>query len=165
MAAAILLVITAAFSHPEYRVERSITVPISREKIFPLIGDLNRWSEWSPWTNGDPTVKFKAIDPITTVGSKLEWTSERNGFGGIEVTHLSPPERLGYRLAFGDWNSTSSGEISISTIHPGESRIEWSMVGRNDFSARLFWLLFRFQGTLEADFDRGLQQLRDQANR
>ena len=40
----------------EFHVERSIVIDAPREQIHVLVGDLQRWPDWTPWQEGDPSI-------------------------------------------------------------------------------------------------------------
>ncbi len=44
-------------------VERSITIKAKAIDIFPYVNDLEKWPEWSPWEEDDPTI-------VTTRGDR-----------------------------------------------------------------------------------------------
>lgn len=45
--------IFAATKPNTFRVERSMSINASAEKVFALINDFKRWGEWSPWDKKD----------------------------------------------------------------------------------------------------------------
>lgn len=52
-----VLLIFAATKPDTFRVERTASIKAPLEKIFPLINDFHRWSDWSPWEKLDPALK------------------------------------------------------------------------------------------------------------
>lgn len=41
----------------QYHVERSLVTKAKAESVFPLVSDLRRFPEWSPWEKLDPGMK------------------------------------------------------------------------------------------------------------
>lgn len=60
---AVILVVgiltVAAFRPDEFRVERSVQVNAPAEKILPLVSDLHKGVDWSPFEKTDPAMKRK----------------------------------------------------------------------------------------------------------
>lgn len=144
----------------EYSVIRTASIRAPREAVFPWIADLSRWPEWSPWKARDGSVIFKPSERTTGPGAKLEWTSEQNSVGGFELVEVVPNERVVYRLFFDDWTSDSRGRIELRSLSPEETEVAWTMYGTHEFSARVFWIVFRFEKGIAEDFDQGLELLK-----
>ncbi len=55
LVAAVVVIVGGAYLLPgQVRVERATLVKATPEAIYPLVGDLKRFNEWSPWANLDP---------------------------------------------------------------------------------------------------------------
>ena len=53
----VALLLFAATKPNSFRVQRSITIHASQEKVFSLINDLRSWDTWSEDNAGDGTVQ------------------------------------------------------------------------------------------------------------
>ena len=53
----VALLVFAATRPNSFRVQRSITIHASQEKVFSLINDLHSWEAWSADNEGDGTVQ------------------------------------------------------------------------------------------------------------
>jgi len=55
LAAIIVLLLLFAATKPDtFRVERSVVINASPEKIIPQITDFHKWTDWSPYEKLDP---------------------------------------------------------------------------------------------------------------
>ena len=66
---------------PKTRVEKSITIAASAEKVKSIITDFNHWEHWSPWLILEP--ECKAI--VSADGKMQEWDGKRIGAGKMEI--------------------------------------------------------------------------------
>ncbi len=73
----VALLLFAATKPNSFRVQRSITIHASQEKVFSLINDLRSWDAWSEDNAGDGTVQKIYSGPASGVGAAAEW----NGSG------------------------------------------------------------------------------------
>ena len=80
----------------EARVERSIDIAASPDKVFAIAANLRRVPEWSPWIEVDPQTKFTFEGPEQGVGQVMRWTSNNPmvGSGTLTLTEASPNARL-----------------------------------------------------------------------
>ena len=66
----VILLLVAAFFLPRHvTVARSIEIDAAPAEIYPLVADLRRTSEWSPWLELDPDTE---LDPETE-NVLLDW--------------------------------------------------------------------------------------------
>lgn len=69
-----------------WKVERSILIAAPAEKIVPLVVDLKRWQDWSPWTRAmDPALRNIYEGQQDGVGAKWSWLGPQMGSGKIEI--------------------------------------------------------------------------------
>lgn len=62
-------------------VERSIVISVPREMVFPLVNEVKRYQEWSPWAELDPQTQYTYDGPAAGVGSKMTWNSKAENVG------------------------------------------------------------------------------------
>jgi hypothetical protein len=91
IAIAVVGVLAYATTKPDtFRVERSITVNATPEKIFPLINDFRAWREWSPYEDRDPDLKRTYSQPASGKGAVYSWDGNSNvGSGRMEILEAS----------------------------------------------------------------------------
>ena len=50
LAVAVRVVLGLSATQPDsFTVQRSIQIKAAPDKIYPLVADFHRWTEWSPW--------------------------------------------------------------------------------------------------------------------
>ena len=86
----------------QYRVERSVVTKAKAEAVFPLVSDLRRFPEWSPWEKLDPGMKKTFGGSGPGKGQSYEWSSPKDevGSGRMTVTESKPNERVDIKLEF-----------------------------------------------------------------
>src|SRR5262245_39149934 len=99
---AIVAVLSDAAVKPDtFRVQRSTMIKAQPEKIFPLLNDLHKWREWSPYEKPDSTVKRLLIGPESGKGAVYEWDNNgKAGKGRMEIVDSAPPFRIAIEIDF-----------------------------------------------------------------
>src|ERR1700754_3890560 len=85
--AVVVVVLFLALMKPStFRVERSVTVNASPEKVAALIDDFHQWDAWSPWAKLDPAMKTTYSGPASGPGAVYEWEgNSKVGKGRMEI--------------------------------------------------------------------------------
>lgn len=74
VALVVAAVLALAVSKPKtFHRQRSITIKASPDKIFALVNDLHRWSDWSPRDKDDPSIRRTLTGAAAGVGAASEW--------------------------------------------------------------------------------------------
>ncbi len=150
----------------EFEVTREATIPAPRERIYDLLVDFRRWTEWSPWEDIDPNLYREYSGAPTGPGAKYEWAGNRKaGAGRMEITAADPPGRVEIALEFlKPFKSRSTTTFTIAEADGG-SRVTWRMVGPKTFMTRLMGVFMSMDKMVGPDFEKGLAQLADAAQR
>lgn len=140
-------------------VERTDLVRARPQTLLPLIAELPRWVEWSPWEGTDPAMTREYTGEPGTVGSTYRWQGNRRaGAGSMRVDEVQP-DGVGIHLVFTrPFRSTSSIRFVLTPEGDG-TRVVWRMESPKTFFSR-FFSLDRLVG---GDFEKGLRQLRQVA--
>ncbi len=144
---------------PRYRhVERSAELAASRERIWPLVEQTRRWSEWSPWYAKDPAMKLSYAGPASGAGAEWSWDSDSQGRGRMRFEQVDAPRRLAYRLDFETMGSTATGDLTLEPRGTG-THVTWRFdtdLGLNPLSR---WFGLGLDRMVGRDFERGLAKL------
>jgi hypothetical protein len=144
-----------------YRVVRGVEVGASPEAVYPLVGDLARWKEWSPWATRDPRMETTFSTATTGVGAWTEWRSESQGGGRAEIVEARAPERMCYRMMYAGVAAPTEGTFELVGTGGGRgTHITWTSeakLGWNPLNRWLGLLLRRAEGQ---GMERGLDALR-----
>jgi hypothetical protein len=157
----VVLAIVVAFFLPRHAVvTRSIEIASSPANVFPLVGDLRRFNEWSPWADIDRDTAFTFTGPIDGVGQTLNWESDnpRVGKGSMTIVAIDPAKRVDMEIAF-DTEGTAMSSVIVEPAGAG-TRAIWSFdsdLGLNPI-ARYFGMMM--DGMVGPDYEKGLARLK-----
>jgi len=156
-----VLVVVVAFLLPRHvSVSRSIEIDAPPAVIYPLVADLRRANEWSPWLELDPDVEITFTGPTDGVGQKMNWKSDdpNVGSGSQTITMLEPDSKVETALDFGDQGAaTASFDLEANG---SATEVTWGFTADLGFNpiARYFGLMF--DKWIGADYEKGLAKLK-----
>lgn len=154
-------VILCIFGPKSMDTERSIVINAPAESVYTVVSDYNRWGEWSPWNKREPSMKTTVTGTPGAVGHKLQWVSEEQGSGEMEILSVSEGANVTNALRFKDWGGESVTEFIITPEGSG-SKMTWTMKGdQTPFMFRGLMLLMGASEMLNKDFDEGLTDLKN----
>ncbi len=156
------LVAVVATRPDSYHVERSIDVGAGAAALFAEIDDLRSWGAWSPWEKRDPAMKKTFSATTVGVGASYAWEGNKEvGKGNMTITESRPGERVAQRLEFLEpFKSTASSAFDLKTAGPSNTRVTWSMDGKNNFVGKVFSLVMDMDKMIGKDFESGLAILK-----
>jgi len=161
----IIVVLIAAFiayvsSKPgTFKVERRITINAKPEKIFPLINDFHKWTEWSPYEKMDTNMKKTYSGNESGVGAIYEWEGQKTGAGKMEMLNSSP-SKITIKLDFSKpFEAHNMAEFILNSA--GEStEVVWLMYGPSSFMYKCMSTFINMDEMVGKDFAVGLQNLK-----
>lgn len=150
----------------EYAVERRLDIAAPAAVIHPWIDDLQKWEQWTPWVEDDPSIVTTYGTLTAGVGASQSWTSD-SGNGELTLTRSDPATGIAYEMAFvdGDMRAPASCEMRLEPKGEGTT-VTWTMRGdAADFMPPVVRGLMRplLESEIGAMFDRGLENLRARA--
>lgn len=155
-----LAIVGAGFFLPStFLVQRSIDINAPAKKIYDLVVEPKKWSEWSVWTQRDPAMKITYSGPPFGMGARWSWQSRKEGSGSMEFTRVEPDRAVEYALALPDFNMRSTGALRLEPAGAG-TRVTWSNagdVGGNPLKHYIAATMDRMAGP---DFEGGLANLK-----
>ena len=158
------ILIYAAAKPSTFHVERNVAIKASPEKVFPLINDLHNWPRWAPQDREDPTIKRTFSDATSGVGATSQWSGSGNtGQGLMTITESDPPRSVTIAV---DWQRPfAARNINEFRLEPdgSGSRVTWSMTGPNLFIMKLMSVFTNMDRMMGQHFERGLQNLKADA--
>lgn len=159
---AILVVLAIAATQPRIlRVQRSARVNAPADRIFPMINDFHRWTEWSPYDKFDPDMKRTFSGSALGKGAIYEWTGNNKvGAGRMEILEAAVPKRIAIKLDF--IRPFEGHNVSEFVLEPnaGATDVTWAMEGPSAFSHRVMGLFMNMDKMIGKDFERGLENIR-----
>lgn len=165
--AVVALLLAYAATRPDtFRVERSITMAVPAEKLFPLINDLRAFNTWNPYARKDPAMKSGYSGPAAGPGAVLDFQGNREvGKGRISIIGATEPSRVTMQLDM--WEPFEGhNEVNFS-LEPdvAGTRVTWSMHGPSAFITKLMGIFFNMDRMIGQDFEAGLANLQQLAEK
>jgi uncharacterized protein YndB with AHSA1/START domain len=144
----------------EFEVTREADIPAPAAKVFDLIVDFHRWTEWSPWEALDPELQRTYSGAESGVGAVYEWSGNRKaGTGRMEITGADVPSRVVVALQFLKPFKSSNTTTFELTESGGATHVTWRMVGPKTFKTRVMGIFTSMDKMVGPDFEKGLAQL------
>lgn len=147
-------------------IARSTVIQAPPEKIFPMINDFHQWSAWSPWEKLDPAMQKTYSGPDSGKGAGYAWQGNKKvGEGTMEITDSAPPEHVTIRLEF--IKPFAGHDITEFTLVPngGATTVKWTMLGPNNYLAKLMGVFVNMDKMIGSDFETGLANLKAAAEK
>lgn len=131
-----------------------------RDVVFSIIDDLHRWSEWSPFERGDPTMKKTFEGPLSGEGASYAWNGNRAvGEGRMTITKSTPGELVSMKLEF--TRPFKCSNQVIFNLKPAErgTRVRWIMEGKQNLLMKIMGLFVNMNKMIGKVFEQGLANL------
>ena len=160
------ILILAATKPDSFRIERSVTIQASAERIFPLINDFHNWSQWAPQDREDTSIKRTYSGAASGVGAVSEWTSSgRAGSGKMSITESVPASRVVIDVHF--VKPFAAHNVNVFTLEPEgtATKVTWSMEGTNLYFMKLMSVFSSMDRMMGGHFESGLRDLKAAAER
>ena len=155
-------VLALAMSKPDtFSVQRAASMKAPPEKIFAVVNDFHRWTEWSPWEKLDPAMKRTQSGTPSGKGAIYEWDgNSKAGAGRMEIIESTPATKVGIQLDF--IKPFEGHNIAEFTLAPqGETtNVTWAMHGPAPFISKLMQVFVSMDTMIGKDFEAGLANLK-----
>jgi uncharacterized protein YndB with AHSA1/START domain len=162
IAVVIVVVLAYAATRPDtFRVQRALDIKAPPEKIYSILVDFRRSTEWSPYEKKDPDMKRAFRGPATGKGAIYEWDGDKNvGAGRIEIADVVAPNKVVLKLDM--TRPITVNNVVEYRIEPNgdASRVTWAMHGPAPFLAKLMHVFFDVDKMVGRDFEEGLASLK-----
>lgn len=148
-----------------YVVERRRHVDAPRERVRERIVDFHRWTSWSPWEGIDPNLDRTYKGAPEGVGAVYEWDGNRKaGRGTMEIT-AADESTVTIDLRFlKPFKSHSTATFELED-EEGGTNVTWRMIGPKTLMTKVMGLFTSMDKMIGPDFDKGLDQLKADAER
>jgi len=145
----------------QFRIERSVLVDATPEKVFAQVNDFHNWDAWSPWAKLDPAAKNTFEGPPAGVGAIFRWAGNNEvGEGSMTIIESTPVELVRIKLEFiKPFEDQSTAEFKF-VPQEGQTEVTWSMFGENNFISKAFCMFMDMEEMLGGQFEQGLAQLK-----
>lgn len=164
--AAIIVLVLAAMKPDTFRVARTATINAPPEKIYPLIADFRRWTDWSPYENRDPAMKRTYGGTPGSVGQTYAWEGDKNvGRGSMTTIETVAPSKVALKLDFvAPFEAHKTVVFSIVPQGSGTA-VTWDMQGPTPFMGKIMHVFMNIDKMCGDDFTQGLAKLKAEAEK
>ncbi len=140
---------------PKIYVRKSIQINAPASEVFLKLNDFHQWPAWSPWLIQEP----EAAVNVAKDGKSYSWEGKRVGSGNMKVLSEIANQSLRCDLNFiKPWKSHAITGFQLKE-KDGGTEVTWTMDSSLPFF--MFWMKKRMVAFIGADYDRGLQMLKD----
>lgn len=155
----ILIVVVGLFLPTSYTVERSVVIDAGPEKVHEYVGDLNKWEEWAPWKEEDPSIVVTKGEKTKGVGASQYWVGD-SGDGALTITKDSPEEGIEYDLVFEGGLYECQSAVMYEELKDGDTKVTWEMNGDMNSPIIGGYFALMMDSMVGEMFDRGLNNLK-----
>ena len=165
VAAVGVLLLTAAFRPDSFRVARSATVQAPPERLHALINDLHQFNTWNPYGKKDPQMRGEYRGPAAGPGAAFHFEGNKDvGKGSIQILESAPAKVTMQLHMLAPFEGRNTVEFSLQP-RGAATEVTWAMQGASPFVARLAGLFFDMDRMIGRDFEAGLADLKQRAER
>ena len=160
------VLIFATMKPDTFSVQRSATIKAPPDKIFAVLNDFHRWTEWSPWEKLDPAMKRTLGGAASGKGATYAWEgNSKAGAGRMEIIVSVPASKVGIQLDF--IKPFEGHNIAEFTLTPqgDATQVNWQMHGPAPFISKLMQVFVSMDTMIGKDFEEGLTNLKAVAER
>ena len=155
----VLLVVVGFILPSSYQVERKVLINASAEDIYPNVVNLKAWPQWGVWFKRDPNMEISYAGPDRAIGMQMQWKSETQGDGQMEIVDLKHNRKLTYSLYFPEFEMGSTGDMTLEPVDGG-TLVTWSDSGDLGASPVNRYMGLMMDGMIGPDFELGLENLK-----
>lgn len=161
------LLLHAAAQPETFLVQRTASIDAPPAAIHSMIDDLRRFNVWNPYEKKDPDLKGTYLGPQRGPGAAYAFEGNRDvGKGSIRIVSSSPPTGITMRLDMLEpFEGHNTVEFTLVPRGGGATEVTWAMYGPSPFIARLIGLFVDMDAMIGRDFEAGLAELKQVAER
>jgi uncharacterized protein YndB with AHSA1/START domain len=156
-----VILVVAAFQPSDFKISRTTTIDAPADKVFPLVNDLHKWEQWSPWAKLDPNAKMSYEGPEAGVGAGVSWAGNSDvGEGKMTILESTAPSLIRINLAFvKPFAGNSEAQFTFASAGP-QTTVTWAMSGKNNFISKIFCMFMNMDKMVGGDFEKGLTAMK-----
>jgi hypothetical protein len=160
------ILIFAATRPDSFSVQRTTSIKTPPDKVYPLITDFHRWDAWSPWEKMDPAMKRTFGGASSGKGAVYAWEgNSKVGAGRMEIVDAAVPSKVTIQLDF--IRPLEGHNVAEFTLQPkGDmTDVTWTMRGPSPYPAKVMGVFFNMDKMIGNDFETGLANLKNIAEK
>ena len=151
----------AALKPDSFRIQRTASIKAPPEKVFALVNDFRRWTEWSPWESIDPALKRTYEGAAAGKGAAYGWEGNKNvGSGRMEILESTPGSLITIKLDFlKPFEAHNTAQFRFDRAGD-TTTVTWAMFGPSPYISKLMSLVFDMDRMVGGQFEQGLATLK-----
>ena len=156
--AALLVVVVGLLLPSQYKIERQMIIAAPADQVHLWVGDLEKWSLWTPWLADDTSRDINLGALTTGKGAQISWKNDTGG-GDLEFTRCQADWGVAFDMTLGKRKRLSACSLQYRQIAQG-TEVTWQLQGDSglDIFGRYFNLMLNpLMGPM---LDEGLEQLK-----
>jgi hypothetical protein len=146
----------------KWKVERSIVVNASPQRIYPLIANFKTgWPRWSAFDFMDPKIQYRYSGPSQGTGASRYWVSKQ-GNGTQRIVKSDPDSGIQFELEMERNKFHITGRIALQPAGRA-TKVTWTdsgVVGKNPLYR---WMAISMDLLMGKKFERSLAALKKNA--
>lgn len=162
-----VILLGLALTQPDsFTVQRSASIKAPPAKVMAYLNDFHQWPAWSPWEKKDPNMQRTFTGAASGKGAVYAWSGNRDvGQGRMEIIDSQMPSSLAIKLDFiKPFASSNQTEFMLQPDGEG-TLITWTMQGKSLFATKLMGVFTSMDKLVGKDFEKGLAQLKEVAEK
>ena len=136
-------------------VTRSVEIRAAPEAVFPLLDDLGRWAEWTPWGE----VESRLEGPATGAGARRVWDDPGLGSGSLTLVDSRPPSAVDYEVEVEGGAIRFEGTIAVAA-KGGGTVVTWTERADLGWNPLLGWTALTMDESQGRQLQESLERLR-----
>jgi carbon monoxide dehydrogenase subunit G len=160
------VLLSAATRPDSVRIQRSITIGATPQKIFPLINDFHNWGSWAPQDTEGATIKRTYSGSANGEGAISDWSgSGSTGKGRMSITKSVSPTNVSITV---DWTKPfQAHNLNEFALEPqgATTKVTWTMQGTNVYMIKVMSLFTNVDHFMGKHFETGLANLKAAAEK
>lgn len=162
-----VVILGLALTQPDsFKVQRSAAIKAPPAKVMAYLNDFHQWQAWSPWEKLDPNLKRTFDGPASGKGAVYAWSgNDEVGQGRMEIIGNDSPTQLDIKLDFIRPFKSSNRTEFLLQPQGDTTVVTWTMSGPSQFITKLMGVFYSMDKMIGKDFDKGLAQLKQLAEK
>ena len=155
------IVVRASTMPDTFRIERTVRIEAPAERIFPLVNDLHRHIEWSPWEKKDPAMARSHTGAPSGRGAIYEWDGNGEiGKGRMEIVQSDEPGQVVLAMDFlAPFEAHNTAEF-VFDEDGDATTVTWAMYGPQQFLGKVMSVFMDMDAMIGTEFETGLANLK-----
>lgn len=152
---------SAAAGAKEFRIERHTEIRATREEVFVILSDLNRYGEWATDEAHRASTTFTVGPTSSGVGATVAWQDSREGDAAqLSIVEYRRNAFMAARVeVLRPRPAVTRAEFRLEVI-PSGTRLSWTVTGPTSFALRLVKVFVNPDNVIGSGLERRLATLK-----